>query len=251
MALIFLATVLSGMLCSKALLLLDIKAMALRFGIAVTVSYLGFFLFVKLWLLYVGAGTASPASGGSGVDLSFLDGGSLPGGTGPGDGIPETFSGSGGTFGGGGAGGSFSEGGTSASIVTSDAGGGSDVLDGIGGVGDVLDAGDDGLGLVALLLLLLLALSVVLGGIYLIWCAPTILTEAAFQVLLVGGFAGKVRRAEEAGWEVGVFRATWWIFALVLLSSIAFGVVAHQYYPAAVTMRDVARRALEAWWWGF
>jgi hypothetical protein len=258
MSLIFLATILSGMLFSKALLLLGVKSMSIRYGIAVTASYLGFFMFVKLWLLYVAAGTNSPGAGGSRADRSPLDVGSLPDVTGAGDGIQATLPGSGGASGGGGAGGSFVEDGgaggsfvetgASAGIPPADSGGGSGVLDGVGAVGDVLDVGDDALALVAILLLILLALSVVLGGVYLVWCAPTILTETAFHVLMVGSFAGKVRRVEEGGWEVHVLKATWWIFVLVLLASIAFGIVAHMFDPAAVTAREVVRKALEVWW---
>jgi hypothetical protein len=76
-------------------------------------------------------------------------------------------------------------------------------------------------------------------GCYLIWCAPSILSEAAFQVLLVTGLSHKVRRAKESDWEISIFKATWWGFLLVLLASVAFGVAAQLYNPAAVSVRDL------------
>jgi hypothetical protein len=56
MFMILSATVLSGVICSKILILLDITQMPVRYGIIIVLSYLLFFLFVKLWLLYIGVG---------------------------------------------------------------------------------------------------------------------------------------------------------------------------------------------------
>jgi hypothetical protein len=57
-------------------------------------------------------------------------------------------------------------------------------------------------------------------------------------VLLVTSFAGKVRQAEKTGWEISVFKATWWGFLLVLAFSVAFGVIAQKANPAAITVKD-------------
>jgi hypothetical protein len=113
-----------------------------------------------------------------------------------------------------------------------------------GGAGNLLegvaDFGDEGvLKLLAILLLVALVLSVVAVGCYLIWCAPGILSEAAFQVLLVPGLSRKIRRVKESGWEISIFKATWWGFLLILLASVAFGIVAQLYNPAAVSVRDL------------
>lgn len=225
--------------------MLGLKTIAIRYAIAVSFSYLGFFLFVKLWLLYI------KASAPTGLDLSSPDGELLQSGTGLSDSATEPFSGSGGEFNGGGASGSFPEDSPGINISTiadsHDAGGPADTVESLGG----LDAGDDSLGLLAITLLLLMVLSVVFGGAYLIWSAPTLLTEAAFQALLVGSFAGKVRRADSSDWEVGVIKATWWIFMLVLLSSVAFGFIANRYDPAAVTAKEIVIRVFELWWTGF
>jgi hypothetical protein len=108
------------------------------------------------------------------------------------------------------------------------------VLDGLSGVGD-----EGFLKLLAILLLVALVFSVVIVGGYLIWCAPIILSDAAFHVLLVTSLSRKVRRVKESGWEISIFKATWWGFLLILLFSVAFGIVAQLYNPAAVSVRDL------------
>ncbi len=50
MALILVGTVLSGLLASKTLLESGVAAMVVRYPLAVLLSYLAFFLFVKIWL---------------------------------------------------------------------------------------------------------------------------------------------------------------------------------------------------------
>lgn len=242
MMLILLATVSTGMLCSKILLLFGVKSMAYRYGISVVVSYLGFFLFIKLWLLYIGVGS-SKEKGKGGYDSDFwLD---LDPSVGSGENISETpgpFLGfGGGNSGGGGVEGSFAESGIPVAVpVSSDADVGKSagvaaksVLEG------TVDVDEGSLGLLAILLLLLCAFSAVAGGVYLIWCAPNILTEAVFQVLLVTGFARKVHRVEESGWETSILKNTWWTFVLVFIFAVGFCIAVHKLMPSAVTMKDV------------
>src|SRR4030043_845834 len=104
------ATVISGVICSKVLSLRGVSRMPLRYGIAIILSYLLFFLFVKLWLLYIGIGRHARVKKGKGGgswwgDLmpSFRSSASSSG-------TPRLFTGfRGGTSGGGGAGGPFRE----------------------------------------------------------------------------------------------------------------------------------------------
>jgi hypothetical protein len=246
MVLILSATVISGVICSKLLSLLGVSRMPVRYGIAIIVSYLLFFLFVKLWLLYIGIGRRAmmkkdKGKGGSGWgDLipSFR-------GSGSGSGAPRLFTGfRGGASGGGGAGEAFAESNPSVAVpvgmgsnpvVAEGAhGGGGGILDGLSGVGD-----EGFLKLLAILLLVVLVFSVVIVGAYLIWCAPIILSDAAFHVLLAANLSRKVRRVKESNWEMSILGATWWGFLLILLAAIAFGIVAQLYNPAAVTVRDL------------
>ena len=79
MATILVATVLCGILLSKVLLVLGVGAMAIRYPASVILSYLCFFLFVRLWLLYVFR--ASSGSNGNTL-LDLVDIGPAPGGSG-------------------------------------------------------------------------------------------------------------------------------------------------------------------------
>jgi hypothetical protein len=104
--LILSATVISGVICSKVLSMLGVSRMSLRYGIAIIFSYLLFFLFVKLWLLYIGIGrllrSKKDKGGSSWGDLipSFR-------GSGSGGGAPRFTGFGGGASGGGGAGEAF------------------------------------------------------------------------------------------------------------------------------------------------
>jgi hypothetical protein len=230
MVLILSATVISGVICSKLLSLLGVSRMPVRYGIAIILSYLLFFLFIKLWLLYIGVGRRARMKKGKGG-----------GGSGWGDLIPS-FRGSGSSS--GGSGGAFADSNPSVAVpvgvgdnpgVAGGAhGGGGSFLDGLA------DVGDEGfLKLLAIVLLVALVFSVVIVGVYLIWSAPIILSDAAFHVLLVTGLSRKVRRVKESNWEMSILKATWWGFLLVFALALAFGIVAQLYNPAAVTVRDL------------
>ena len=86
----------------------------------------------------------------------------------------------------------------------------------------------------------LLVLSVIGGvGIHLVYQAPVILAEAAFQVVLAAALEKSSRRAGGIGWSGSVFRATWPAFGLVLSLVAVFGWVAQRYCPAATRLLDV------------
>jgi hypothetical protein len=243
MFIILLATIMSGVICSKILMLLGVSRMPVRYGIAIIVSYLLFFLFVKLWLLYIGVEKhvrSTKNKGKSGSDWSDL----IPSLRGSGSsGTPRLFSGfGGGRSGGGGAGGVVTDSPSNMAVpvgVGSDpsvphGGGGGNILEGVSNIGD-----EGFLKFVAIVLLVALVLSIVLVGGYLILSAPHILADAAFQVLLVTGLSHKVRQAKRTGWEISILGATWWCFLLILFFSVAFGIAAQHYNPAAVSVRDL------------
>src|SRR4030042_4003540 len=66
MMLILSAMVISGVICSKLLSLLGLSRMPVRYGIAIILSYLLFFLLIKLWLLYIGVGRRARVKKGKG-----------------------------------------------------------------------------------------------------------------------------------------------------------------------------------------
>lgn len=245
MFMILMAITLTGLVCSKLLLLFGVNSMAIRFGIAIIVSYFAFFLFIKLWLLYVCAGNIFRFGNKKNTNSSSLidlDPVSVSLGTNSGN--TAQFSGfQGGSSGGGGAGGGFDCQGDPALGTAIVSGSDSAVTEGVGNAaGEAAGAvsGDgEGLGLIAIILLVALVLSVVIAGGYLIWCAPSIMSDAAFQVILATGLAGKVRQATESGWEISIIKSTWWIFLLVLLFSVGIGFTAQKFIPTAITVRDI------------
>ena len=111
------------------------------------------------------------------------------------------------------------------------------------------DWGDDGEGgcLGALLLLLLLGIAIVLlgwgvgGGLYLIYQAPAILVEAAFEAALAAGLVRATRGMGGSDWRRRLFSATWKQFLALLMLALGVGWAAQHWCPAAVKLADLWR----------
>jgi len=85
-----------------------------------------------------------------------------------------------------------------------------------------------------------LALLVIFGaGAYLVYAAPEILAEAAFEALLAAGLIKASRKITRRGWIGSVLRATWVPFVIVLLMTGIFGWVAQNLYPDAARIADI------------
>lgn len=231
----------SGLLTSKALLELKVKSMPARYVAAVVVAYLVFFLSMKLWLWYV-----SPHSRREENEYTDIPTGSTDMGGGEGAETGPTLRPGGGEFGGAGAGGSFdaraAEGtelfGAEKPVAELSPGAASESADaGTSAAGDaasVLEEG--GLALAALGAVLLVIFG---AGAYLIYEAPMILSEAAFEFFLASGLLRGMRRLEHPDWVGGVFRATWVPFAAMLVLSLFLGIVAHEVCPGAAKLVEV------------
>lgn len=254
MTLIILACVASGVLLSKVLLAFGINSMTLRYLLAIFTGYLVFLLGVRIWLHCTGfdrgvvgssailagssivAGSSvagrkdnSRSSGGGGDfnlgSLDFSSGGN-------GSGASDLFAGKGGGFGGGGASDSFSAG---PSIGGS--GGGS-------GGGGGFDFDIDGDALVILLLIALLLLVLIGTGGYVVYQAPSILTDSAFQMLLGGRLARHAKRMTEADWMGSLVSETWKSLLAIVVVTMMFTLYAAHVYPAAHSMPEVINFAL-------
>jgi len=227
MSLILTATCLSGALFSKLLLLLSLRDPIVRYPLTAALSYLLFFLFVKLWLWYVSTTARQKAADAGKAVMESADLPDIPlnlAGR-PVAQAAEAFAGGGGDFGGGGASGSFAEAGEAGADAAGKAG--KSVAD---KVGDLVPDLDEGLGVALLALGVLLA--VVFGaGLYLIYSAPAILSEAAFEFLLAGSLIKRSKKMDNPDWMGSVLRATWVPFAAVLAISFAAGWVLHAYFP--------------------
>jgi hypothetical protein len=233
MTLILLATSMAGVLASKGMFTIGLHNVAVRYPVTVLCAYLVFFAAIKVWLwLMTDAPISSSHDTGSNqynsIDLPLPSGG-------PGQ---PLFSGGGGAFDGGGASGDF---GDTLGEMTSGTG---EALGGVGdAVGDVVGGvADDegGLALVIVLGILAVLLFSVLGaGVFLIYQAPAILAEAAFDAVLAASLVRSSRKMNQPDWMGSIFKATWKPFAVVLLLAIVAGWAMHHYLPKASRLINV------------
>ena len=213
-------TFLAGLLTTKVLFEAEVRTLWVRYSISVMAAYVAFLILIRLWLWYIGR-ASRPVVDGDSVDiagqlLSHLD---ITG--------PIVDGPGGGEFGGGGATGSWGD-------VVADSGqvsGGSTSSD-LPGCLDV----DEGLAIVVLIALIL---ALFLVGIYVIWAAPGILAEAAFEAALAAALTRSARRVDRPWWVGSVTRATAWPFIGVLALAIAIGIIAQEHCPNAARLRDV------------
>ncbi|MEP7084578.1 MAG: hypothetical protein ABI854_07540 [Betaproteobacteria bacterium] len=253
-ALILLWSFSAGLLASKAMLWVGINSMLLRYPAALLVSYGAFFLGVRIWLAYVGV---APLAVGRRTS-SLVDGA----GDGTGFGLPSwrgsgsasSLRGGGGDFGGGGASASFAADSGSLSSAASNTGiaparaaawfASSGNGGGKGGGLD-FDLGDgDGWLVVLLLIIVATLLSSVFGVvIYLVYSAPAVLADVAFQAMLAGGLIKSAQRWRDACWERSLLRSTWIPFAIVFALAVATAALAVRLFPAAHTLPEVIRAA--------
>ena len=264
MSLILMSAGFAAMLGNWLLLHWGVGKMFLRYPVALTLSYLTFLAGVWLWIQYVefrrgsaeagdpSVGRRSKAKGGSSaLDLLPNGGGSIRGGGGGGSSIelPNVLRGGGGSFDGGGAAGGWDEvlpAQALASTASSNSSAGGDsfgeTVKGFGkNLGDFGDLDGDAIGLI--IMALLLAASVLLLSGYIVWFAPDILSEAIFGATLAGSLARTANRQDNEGWVMGVFKKTWWPFAIVFAVAMAFAIYAEIHYPASKTLGEALAAA--------
>lgn len=229
LSLILLLSVAVGLLTTKGFLLLGLETMHWRWPIALLAAYLAFLLGVRIWLSYIGLGQyldRSP-SGDDGFDLGLDGGGGSNGSSGSIDiDVPFRNAG-GGQFGGGGASGEFGV----ALVDGNGAGGGS-------GSWDIGDLGLDDDGFWVLLAVAALLVVIFGAGFYLVWQAPAVLAEAAFEAALAAGMIKPVRRIRDPGWVGGAIRASWLPFLVVFVCAMTIAGLVEHYAPTARTLLE-------------
>ena len=224
MGLILMATTAAGLISSKLLLMAGLIRIVVRYPLAVILAYLIFLLMMRLWVAYVLVDLPARRRGGSGWSWNWGSGSiDLPGSSGSG-----RFA-----FGGG------DSGGAGASDVWDSGSGIAEVPPGGGTSLPSLDLGidlDDG----AWILVALAAVVLVIFGAggYLIWVAPEILPDIAFNALLAGCLTGAVKRAETKGWVRSVVCSTWIPLLLVLLVTVGLAVAVHRECPGATKLME-------------
>lgn len=249
MALILAGVYLSGVIASWLLLHLGVRALLLRYTVAVLLAYGMFFLLIRTWLWYVLPAAAlaggcqrlradnvldvlpngsSGGGGGSGRDLSF--GGGRSGGGGASDlwSAPSDPPAIGGL-----APPPGPPAGSMEYASSSDSSGSWGEL-----VPDLGDVDDPKAFLVLIVFGILVAALAAIGG-YLIYQAPHLLTDAAFQAALAGGLLGPARRVVNSTWAGGILKATWIPLVIVLALTSVLALVIADACPSATKLGDV------------
>lgn len=239
-------TVGAGMVATRLLYAIHFTSMAFRYAIAVGAAYAVFLGLIRLWLRYVAFCVSTRTN--SDLDwlgsFDFSGGGvsiSLPSSSSSSSTPADVLESGGGRFGGGGASGSWGEPtsapmrGVMASTSSSPA---SSASSSSGGkiLGFDLDLDED-LGLI--ILVLVLALAIVIAAFWLIWVAPVILSEAAFQTALAAALARKTKTmTRDAAWVGSVVKTTILPFLAVLAAAVALGWYAQSHCPSATRLSD-------------
>lgn len=224
--------ILSGVIGSRLLRFAGLRNMTFRYSLMVLISYLVFFLLIRLWLRYIErAVTFATRSGSSGLsnvfDVDLGLGGRTSGAL-----DKARLLGGGGRFGGGGASAGFAEEAQMPIMPPVRAASAS-------GKGFSLPSfGLDDDGLMLLVLFLLLVFAIFGAGFYLVYQAPAILSDAAFQACLGSGFFRTAKNVHEPSWTRSVLKTTMIPFLIVLVLAAAVGFEAHRICPAATSLRE-------------
>jgi len=238
MTIILVATFAAGLLTVHGLLAIHVAKLWLRYAIAVLVAYGAFLGLLKIWLIYFAICIRHAHSGGSssgGLDLdSFCDFSS----SGTSTSSPASSLGSGGgKFGGGGASGSWGPAEPQPVIVApvkSSAASSSSSSSSGSGFGVDLD-GDE---IVLVLIVIAVAAAIVGASAYLIYAAPTILGDTAFNAVLATALVHKTKKVSHPDWVGSVVHATAIPFAIVFALTILMGWYAQHICPSAMRVRD-------------
>ena len=234
MTLILMATAMAGVSASKLLLIAGLDNPAIRYPLTVLFAYCVFFVAIKFWLWII-VGSAAVQTRLAGLSMPDISSVSLP------DGVSSAsdvaFSGGGGKFSGAGSSASFGD-----AVPSGGPSGGSSPGGGLGSLDIDLD---DGIGIIIVLILLALLLIAVFGaGAYLIYQAPAILSEVAFDSVLAVSLVQKSKKLQDPDWIGSVFKATWKEFAIILLFTVIAGTAIHLIFPDVTKISDLYRIAL-------
>ncbi|MBL8020280.1 MAG: hypothetical protein JNM27_11490 [Leptospirales bacterium] len=238
MSLILIGSAMAGVIGSKIMQLIGLEPLWLRYVLNVLVSYVFFLIFIKVWLLYISP-DRKPESSSSDLPSDIvpdLSGGvSMP--TAP---ISETFQAAGGNFGGAGSSGSWTEAGDVSKVV-SESGPASAVKSGLDLDLSIPDV-DEGIVPLLILLALGLLLAAVFGGaVFLVYQAPTILSEVALEFMLSAGLIKSARSMSSGSWIGSVLSRTWIPFSLITALAGVLGFVIGSFCPGAEKLLEAIK----------
>lgn len=215
MTLICILTMAGGILFSKALLHFNFSHLMVRYGFAVLFSYVIFLFLVYVWLrLHVTLPQRTTRKSNldtlDGVDIDTLEL-SLNGNS-HGCEISSRISGPWNS-------GNIEIGGKDLSPLKN------------------VDIGDSDEGVIIILVVALIA-AIFGSTAYIIYQAPEILFEAAFEAVLVAGIYRRAKNTQSEGWIFSVFRRTWIPFCIVLVMALIFGFSIKRHCPGISSFRE-------------
>jgi hypothetical protein len=220
MSLICLTTIATGILISKGILFFNLAEPMLRYGTAVLFSYGVFFALIYFWLR-IHFGSDREASNESVLDIiDTMDVGDVGAHKAISEGIWR------------GQGGQFSGGGASSSWVSSNEEAISSATESTR-LKSVVDFADFDEGVVIIVVFIAVLAAIIGSAGYLIYQAPEILFEAAFEVILAAGLVKQAKKMQSEGWFYSIFKRTWWLCAIVLVLAMTFGFVIKNQCPEA------------------
>lgn len=112
-----------------------------------------------------------------------------------------------------------------------------------GGGGSLdLDLGDDAGAVVAIIALAAIVLAVCGAGVYLVWQAPLILSDAAFQVVMTWAVRRKAGEVDDAAWVGSVAKATAWPWVIIAVLTITTGAVVQGLFPGVHSLGQLLTR---------
>jgi hypothetical protein len=221
-------TGLAGLAASFLMLHAGLRAMGLRYFLAMLVAYAAFFLMLWLWLRTRAWLADLPSVFGSG------DGPAVP-----------TMRGAGGAFDGGGASASYDVASGASDMGAADAAGGvGDVGDVAGVAGDAAGAAGDAAGPLLVLAVLALAAGIVFSSVFVIYSAPVLFAELLVDGALAAGLYRGLRSVDQRHWMASALRRTAVPFLFTTLFVTSAGWVMGHYAPEAHSIGEVLQHRL-------
>jgi hypothetical protein len=202
MFLLLLGVFVLSFLVSFGLFHAGLRSMPVRYGLVTLLAYGGFLLLMRLWLYYFVESAGESAE----VTARAVQGGARRLTKNAGDVVDEAV----------------------------DAGGSTGSSGGLS-----LDV--DGEGAIIVIVIGIVLLAIFSCGVYLIWQAPIIMSEAAFQAVLAAGLIRAAKRMDAEHWTASLFKSTWWLVLVVLLLAVAGGWVIQHFCPEASTIASAVR----------
>jgi|SRR5579872_717184 len=228
MTAILAATILVGLGLTRLLFGLGV-IFAVRYAIAVLGAYAAFVGFVKLWLAYISA-----RGGSDWLNSVNFSGGGSSSSSSSSSSSGSSFGSGGGKFGGGGASGNWDETAPKAAMIAAPPPAKSS-----GGSKSSSSGGSDDLGeLVLVFLIVALVVAIIASFAWLVWAAPGILGETAFNAALAGVLTPHAHKAAHGNWIGSVLKKTAIPFVLIFALAIAAGAWAQHVCPQAHRLAD-------------